>query len=365
MSACGEIIERSMTSWLCDLPLGHDGPPMAHGDAKSVRERLVWEKAQVKAQEPKLSELQGEPQTTAQRYTENPTDHPAVAKAHQEDASVQPDGPRVKDLILENPDAKICKSCFDGEHLGCVHRAELIAVTYYNKEQLEQWCSCIQQDRVAHGVGEDTGGSPPTPGVDIIQGHSGADYAAEQAAVPKTSAPAVGDLIRKLGGEDVTDIPTLDEFNQLSQPTKQRPGDQGLPRATGGEVVQERMISKAQILHSRGDITDAEFDFIQESMKESIRVGVERYGSPLQTFNGRKTLQDAEDEARDWFVYLSALNQAAEASREQMIGLCGDAVKAANEEGDAMGLTQVVTIVVDTILGAVGVFDNIKARLDE
>lgn len=327
MAVCSGIIEGSPTSWLCDIP-NHDddGPHMAHGSPKSMRERAEWVEAQEAAKAaPKLAEFQGEPQTTAERYTENPTEHPAVVKANKEDAAAQ--AVKVKDLILSKPDAPVCKFCAAGKHAECVHRAQLIAVLYYDQPQLEAWCSCFQNDKVAHGVPEDAGGDSGTP----------------------EPEPALGFGTHGSDGQPYE-----------PEPTKQRDGDQVLPRPTGRKSVQERAIEKAAVLHDRGDMTDAEFAFIETSMRESIRIGTERYGSPLQTFNGRKTLQDAEDEARDWFVYLSALNQAAEASRADVIGLCEDAVKAANDRGESMGLTQVVTIVVDTIMGAVGSLSNIE-----
>lgn len=81
-------------------------------------------------------------------------------------------------------------------------------------------------------------------------------------------------------------------------PTKQRPGDQRLP--SGGQ-------------------REVQADIIREVMEESIRVGTERYGQPLHTFDGRLNIRDAEDEARDLFVYLHKARLTAEADRETLV----------------------------------------------
>lgn len=46
------------------------------------------------------------------------------------------------------------------------------------------------------------------------------------------------------------------------------------------------------------------WDLVIEDMKARDRVGRERYGTPLQSFNGRDALQDAYFEALDLAVYL-------------------------------------------------------------
>lgn len=73
-----------------------------------------------------------------------------------------------------------------------------------------------------------------------------------------------------------------------AEPTKQRPGDQALP--------------------VQGNPRRAVQDIIIEAMEESKRVGTERYGQPLKPMNGRDTLLDAKEEARDLYVYLTALD---------------------------------------------------------
>ena len=64
---------------------------------------------------------------------------------------------------------------------------------------------------------------------------------------------------------------------------KTRPGDQPLPVQNDLPYVQDAVIA----------------DIEQRKL-----VGIERYGTPLQPFNGRDTLQDAYEEAIDLAMYL-------------------------------------------------------------
>jgi hypothetical protein len=51
---------------------------------------------------------------------------------------------------------------------------------------------------------------------------------------------------------------------------------------------------------SSGDL----WETVINDMKERRQVGIERYGTPLQAFNGRKALVDAYQEVLDLAVYL-------------------------------------------------------------
>lgn len=88
----------------------------------------------------------------------------------------------------------------------------------------------------------------------------------------------------------------------MNEPTKQRAGDQVLPTGDD-ECVQDRIIAE---------------------MEESKRVGLERYGTTLRTFNGRRGIQDIAEEARDLFVYLTQLRMEAEAGHEKKVDLATD-----------------------------------------
>lgn len=65
-------------------------------------------------------------------------------------------------------------------------------------------------------------------------------------------------------------------------------------------------------------------DRIIAAMQESKRVGLERYGTTLRTFNGRRGIQDIVEEARDLFVYLTQLQMESEANQERLRELTSD-----------------------------------------
>lgn len=64
---------------------------------------------------------------------------------------------------------------------------------------------------------------------------------------------------------------------------KQRPGDQPLPIVNDLPFVQDAVIA---------------------DIEERRRIGIERYGTPLQAHNGRDALRDAYEEALDLAMYL-------------------------------------------------------------
>jgi hypothetical protein len=66
-------------------------------------------------------------------------------------------------------------------------------------------------------------------------------------------------------------------------PWKQRPGDQPLPVAHDGAIVQDAVCADIQARK---------------------QVGIARYGTPLQPHNGRDALRDAYEEALDLACYL-------------------------------------------------------------
>jgi hypothetical protein len=113
------------------------------------------------------------------------------------------------------------------------------------------------------------------------------------------------------------------------QPTKQRPGDQVLPSG-GGDCVQDRVIA---------------------DMQESKRVGLERYGSVLKTFNGRQTIQDVHEEVRDLFVYLTQVRMEAEADRDALVHVVRVALVAKKDEDRDLAYQQAAEVAVDAIMG--------------
>ena len=69
----------------------------------------------------------------------------------------------------------------------------------------------------------------------------------------------------------------------MTEPTKQRPGDQRLPAHNDNTPIQDLVIA---------DIN-----------KRKV-VGLERYGTLLQAFNGRDVLQDLYEELIDAVMYV-------------------------------------------------------------
>lgn len=111
-------------------------------------------------------------------------------------------------------------------------------------------------------------------------------------------------------------------------PTKQREGDQRLP-AGGDRPVQ---------------------DWIIAQMQESKRVGTERYGQPLMTFDGRLNIRDLAEELRDAYVYISKLQMMAEADRETLVRVVTQRMEALNDAQYPLTTEQVAEAAVDAVL---------------
>jgi hypothetical protein len=67
---------------------------------------------------------------------------------------------------------------------------------------------------------------------------------------------------------------------------KTREGDQPLPIKNDSPFIQDEVI---------------------KDIEQRKQIGIERYGTPLQPFNGRDALQDAYEEAIDLCMYLKQL----------------------------------------------------------
>jgi hypothetical protein len=125
----------------------------------------------------------------------------------------------------------------------------------------------------------------------------------------------------------------------MTEPTKQRPGDQALPDPGGAGICVQ--------------------DLIIAEMEQSKRVGQQRYGQTLRTFNGRRGIQDALEEARDFYVYLTQLNAESQAGRDQLVHVIATALasQAATKFGTARiqdlieRYRPVAEIAVDRIMG--------------
>jgi hypothetical protein len=152
----------------------------------------------------------------------------------------------------------------------------------------------------------------------------------------------------------VEPVPEPEPVIEQPEPIKQREGDQPLPQINEEEFVQDRIIVDLLALNAEGKLADDVTDFLIDQMTESKEIGTKRYGTPLQTFNGRDTLQDATDEARDLFVYLNALILARSVDREKFIEVAGLALVNHVKAGGETDSVSIATVVVDTILDATG-----------
>jgi hypothetical protein len=87
-----------------------------------------------------------------------------------------------------------------------------------------------------------------------------------------------------------------------------RAGDQPLPTPGSGDVIQ------------------ALVDRQQARLLERRAVGIRRYGSPLQVFNGRDVYRDAGDEALDLAAYLEQAAQEQDAVVQALVVLARHAL---------------------------------------
>jgi len=75
---------------------------------------------------------------------------------------------------------------------------------------------------------------------------------------------------------------------------KERPGDQPLPKPNRRPIIQALVI---------------------EDIEKRLQVGIERYGTGLQAYNGRDALRDAYEEALDLVMYLRQLIEERDGPR--------------------------------------------------
>lgn len=268
MAECGIAVEGNIVAYPCHLEDGHDGPHEAVENAASVRERKRWLEAQQQ-----LAEFQGPPQTTAERYTANPSPYPE--------------------------------------------------------------------------------------GSDKAKVSAGSGGAGDQSSVGgKAGGVVLEDRVTEADLQRPRDMRRTTSEDLASKPTKTRPGDQTLPvQRQGEESVQDRVIHKMGLLVEQGRMDPEDAERIIATMQESKEVGIQRYGTALQTFNGRDTLRDAEEEARDLFVYLSTLNQARDQDRSVAVEAAVAAIYEYHQshEGDAMTVEDIVKITVETVYNGLGI----------
>lgn len=315
MPLCEVLVGGGVIAFTCDLARGHEGPHRSAENAKSVRERDQWESAQ--RGEPQLSEFQGEAQTTAERYTANPTPVPGT-------------GPYMAPGVTV-----ICDPCLSGDHNNCRHRAEIIAVEFSGKERVEFFCYCFQTAPVPHGLDQEFAGKHGWPLTTEIPVFTKAPQ------VASAQGPGVGGA----GGATLQSV--------TNQPTKQRDGDQSLPQVHEGErSIQDRIVDKISILKEQGDLPEEAFRRIEQRMEESKNLGIQRYGTPLQAWNGRDFLEDLIGEIRDTLVYLTGIQEGRESSEEVYVRRVMEAMEQFVQEGGKLTGRAAAEIAVRTIFNA-------------
>lgn len=283
MADCKKKVGTGTIVYPCviEIPEGrtaHDGPCKAVEVASSVSARDRWEKGgEARAV---LGATQSQPMTFAQTNqahasTPVPGSHlqpAAYREAHQ---------PKVGDF---------------GEQQGesCLHPFAALRAEPDGSSFCQDCGTLLQPPKVA--AAQAPPASQSTLGTFVQQHEQTADIPSlTLAGHPEMPTVEIGSYVPVALDESQPSFVSQDTAavivrEQVSAvPTKQREGDQALP--------------------VEGNHRPAVQDLIIEAMHESKRVGTERYGQPLKPMNGRDTLLDAQEEARDLYVYLTALGE--------------------------------------------------------
>jgi hypothetical protein len=102
----------------------------------------------------------------------------------------------------------------------------------------------------------------------------------------------------------------------------QRPGDQPPPTPNEGEAVWPKVIEAVKLAQERStlmgdDELAARYAPVIADMEARDRLGRERYGTPLQPFNGRDALRDLYEELLDASAYAMQVSMEAPAREAQ------------------------------------------------
>jgi len=140
-----------------------------------------------------------------------------------------------------------------------------------------------------------------------------------------------------------------------------RKGDsQGLPQATTGPIAHD-LVSNDLTIHAVGRYVE-DIDELYDSLMDGailvhrirmrgskpvgyveditadidarLKLGIERYGQPLQPFNGRDMLLDAYEEILDALVYLRAALYEIDHEKNPRPAIFGDKVTEAKQMAD-------------------------------
>lgn len=80
---------------------------------------------------------------------------------------------------------------------------------------------------------------------------------------------------------------------------KERDGDQPLPNSTDGRVCHVQATIRLRRLWQINELTDA----VALDLQARLQLGIQRYGQPLQPFNGRSFVRDQYEEILDAIAY--------------------------------------------------------------
>lgn len=288
MAECGQFIGAGTINYPCTLEQGHSGPHRAVELPRTVADRELWERdpqawaeKQRKRERPKetpseaerrhqasgLAEFQGRAQTTAERYTENPTSVPETRAEREE---------RLQHEAREAGGIYIPADSTEVTHVDAI---------IHSGDPIEHGA------RVVGGYVFPTGSTITNtiPGTRSkapfsVMKHSLTIAPGEQYIVD-TNLGQVAVEVNEDGILVQVDPRGADPL-YVPEPTKQRDGDQPLPEVSDRPYIQPLVI---------------------EDIQKRIILGIERYGTPLQPLNGRDTMRDAYEEALDLTVYLRSV----------------------------------------------------------
>ena len=364
--ACDERVGRNTVTYPCTLPSEHDGPHMSPDNVPSQGERRRWQEGEDARQT--LANFQGPAQTTAQRYTDNATPVPVSAGR-----------------LRLHRDCLALTGCLVREHTECPKADWDATQADQANRDFSEMAEITPDPGPIEVRGEVEGSGPLTftgttsqigpahpayvsarCGARQTMGHGSAVMCAEpeghggQHIEPDWYGKRYTWLNTESYGAATTHptglhsgFPSLPERERRLQEQregrrevreealKQRPGDQVLPTVNDAEDIQSQVIRDIEVRRE---------------------VGISRYGTALQPFNGRDTLQDAYEEAMDLTVYLKSLLVMKDALREQLV----HSVAAKMETmvgGMFQGLTgpkvarEMAEAAVDTILDAALLFE--------
>lgn len=83
---------------------------------------------------------------------------------------------------------------------------------------------------------------------------------------------------------------------------KQRPGDQPLPTVNDRPDIQSLVIKDLEFRHTL-DRCGGLATLVARDISDRRHVGIQRYGTALQPFNGRNAKRDAYEELLDFVTY--------------------------------------------------------------